>query len=63
MEEEKKAPLSAFAEVQAALAEANRKLLTDDQLQQAQKGERESCQRRGGRSFGTGGDIRSYSCL
>lgn len=35
MEEEKKAPLSALAEVQAALAEANRKLLTDDQLQQA----------------------------
>ena len=35
MGEEEKPPLSALAQVQAELAEANRKLLTDDQLQQA----------------------------
>jgi hypothetical protein len=35
MEGEKKPPLSPLAQAQAALAEANRKLLTDDQLHQA----------------------------
>lgn len=35
MEDEKKPPLSALAETQAALAAANLKLLTDGQLQQA----------------------------
>lgn len=35
MEDEKQPPLSPLAQAQATLAEANRKLLTDDQLQQA----------------------------